>query len=74
MIDLEPILNALCNYHSGIVLDSDEIAVLSNWLKESETHQLLFKELGSWTRLYTGNIGGNPRHTIQERLLEMEEG
>ena len=73
MKDLEPILNVLCNYQSGFVLSKDEIAILSEWLKESEKHQKYFKELSNWTKIYMGNINGNPRESIQERLIEMEE-
>jgi hypothetical protein len=73
MKDLEPILSVLCNYQAGFVLSADEAAVLSEWLKESKQHQKLFEDLGNWTRLYMGNINGNPRESIQERLIEMEE-
>lgn len=73
MKDLEPILNALCNYQAGFALSTEEIAILSEWLKESKKHQELFKELGNWTKLYMGNIGGNQREKIQNRLIEMEE-
>lgn len=73
MTDLEPILNVLCNYQAGFALTRDEAAVLSNWLKESEKHRELFKNLGNWTKLYMGNIDGNPRERIQKRLLEMDE-
>jgi hypothetical protein len=73
MKDLEPILNVLCNYQAGLVLGTDEVAILSAWLKESEQHQELFKDLGNWTRLFMGDIQGNPRERIQKRLIEMEE-
>lgn len=73
MKDLEPILNVLCNYQAGIVLSTDEIAILSEWLKESEKNRKLFKDLGNWTKLFLGNIEGNPRESIQKRLIEMEE-
>ena len=73
MKDLEPILNVLCNYQAGFVLDTDEVAVLSEWLKESEQHRNLFEDLKSWTRIYMGNVDGNPRERIQRRLLETEE-
>jgi hypothetical protein len=73
MKDLEPILNVLCNYHAGFVLSTDEVAILSEWLKESEKHRELLEDLGNWTKLYMGNIYGNPRESIQERLIEMEE-
>jgi hypothetical protein len=73
MKDLEPILSVLCNYQAGFVLSSDEVAVLSEWLKESKQHQKLFKDLGNWMKLYMGNINGNPRENIQNRLIEMEE-
>ncbi|HCL82333.1 MAG TPA: hypothetical protein DIC22_00090 [Chitinophagaceae bacterium] len=73
MKDLEPILNVLCNYQAGLVLSTDEIAILSEWLKDSEKNQQLFKELGNWTRIYMGNIDGNPREYIQGRLIEAEE-
>jgi hypothetical protein len=73
MKDLEPILNVLCNYQAGFVLSADEVAVLSEWLKESDQHRKLFEDLGSWTRLYMGNVQGNPRERIQSRLIEMEE-
>ena len=72
MRDLEPILSALCNYQSGFILESHEAAVLSEWLKESKLHQKLFNELGNWTKIYMGNINGNPRESIQRRLIEME--
>jgi hypothetical protein len=73
MKDLEPILNVLCNYKVGFVLSSDEIAILSQWLKESEKNKELFEDLSDWTRIYMGNIDGNPRETIQKRLIELEE-
>lgn len=73
MKDLEPILGVLSNYQAGFVLDSEEVALLSEWLKESEKHRQLFEDLGNWTRLYMGNINGNPRENIQRRLIEMEE-
>ena len=73
MKDLEPILNVLCNYQAGFVLDREEVAVLSEWLKESEQHRNLFEDLKSWTRIYMGNVDGNPRERIQSRLLETEE-
>ena len=73
MKDLEPILNVLCNYQSGLVLSTDEVAVLSEWLKESDQHQKLFKDLRNWTSLFLGNINANPRESIQKRLIEMEE-
>jgi hypothetical protein len=73
MKDLEPILNVLCNYQAGFVLDTDEVAILSEWLKESEQHRILLEDLGNWTRIYMGNIDGNPRERIQSRLIEMEE-
>ena len=73
MKDLEPILHVLCNYQAGFVLNSDEVAVLSEWLKESEQHGKLLKELGDWKRIYMGNFGGNPRDFILNRLLEMDE-
>jgi len=74
MKDLEPILNALCNYQAGFILSTDEAAILGEWLKESKKHQTLFNELGNWTKLYMGNVQGNPRERIQQRLIEMEEG
>ena len=73
MKDLEPILNVLCNYQARIVLSTDEVAILSEWLKESEKHQELFKDLGNWTRLVMGDIQGNPRERIRNRLIELEE-
>ena len=73
MKDLEPILNVLCNYQAGFVLDTDEVAILSEWLKESAQHRILLEDLGNWTRIYMGNIDGNPREKIQNRLIEMEE-
>jgi hypothetical protein len=73
MKDLEPILNALCNYRAGFLPTPDEAAVLSEWLKESEQHRILFEELRNWTRLYMGNVEGNSRESIQQRLIEMEE-
>jgi hypothetical protein len=73
MKDLEPILNVLCNYQAGFVLDTDEVAILSEWLKESAHHRILLEDLGNWTRIYMGNIDGNPRERIQNRLIEMEE-
>jgi hypothetical protein len=73
MKDLEPILGVLCNYQSGALLSSDEVAILSEWLKESKQNQQLFKELGTWTKLYMGNVSGNPRENIQQRLIEIEE-
>ena len=73
MKDLEPILDVLCNYQAGFVLNTDEVAILSEWLKESEQHRKLLKDLSDWTRIYMGNVGGNPRGNILSRLLEMEE-
>ena len=73
MKDLEPILSVLCNYHAGLVLSNDEIAILSGWLSESEKNKELFEDLGSWTRIYMGNIDGYPRENIQRRLIELEE-
>jgi hypothetical protein len=73
MKDLEPILNVLCNYQAGYVLSIDEVAILSEWLNESEKHKELFEDLGNWTRLYMGNIEGNPRERIQKRLIEEED-
>lgn len=73
MKDLEPILAVLCNYQAGLVLGTDEIAILSEWLRESEKNRKLFKDLGSWTKIYMGNIEGNPRESILRRLIEAEE-
>jgi hypothetical protein len=73
MKDLEPILDVLCNYQAGFVLNTDEIAILSVWVKESEKHMKFLSELNDWTRIYMGNIGGNPRERILNRLLEMDE-
>ena len=73
MTDLEPILNVLCNYQAGFPLTRDEVAVLSDWLKESERHLELFENLGNWTKLYMVNIDGNPRERIQKRLIEIDE-
>jgi hypothetical protein len=73
MKDLEPILNVLCNYQAGFVLNTDEAAILSEWVNESEQHRKLLAELSDWTRIYMGNIGGNPRSGILNRLLEMDE-
>ncbi len=73
MKDLEPILNVLCNYQAGFVLNTDEVAILSEWVKESEQHRKLLTELNDWTRIYMGNVGGNPRERILQRLLEMDE-
>jgi hypothetical protein len=65
-------LEVLCNYQAGLVLSTDEVTVLSEWLKESDQHQKLFKDLRNWTRLFLGNISANPRESIQKRLIEME--
>ena len=73
MKDLEPILTVLCNYQAGFVLNSDEVATLSEWLRESDQHRKLLKDLGDWTRIYMGNVAGNPREKILNRLLEMDE-
>lgn len=73
MRDLEPILNVLCNYQAGLVPSPNDAAILRDWLKESKAHEKLFKELGNWTKLYMGNISGNPRESIQRRLIEIEE-
>jgi hypothetical protein len=73
MKDLEPILSVLCNYQAGLVLSADEIAILSEWLRESEKNRKLLKDLGSWTKIYMGNIEGNPRESILRRLIETEE-
>jgi hypothetical protein len=73
MKDLEPILNVLCNYQAGFVLNTNEVAILSEWVKESEQHRKLMADLTDWTRIYMGNVGGNPRERILNRLLEMDE-
>jgi hypothetical protein len=73
MKDLEPILNILCSYKSGFVLSADEAVQLGEWINESAQHKRLFEDLGDWTKLYMGNIEGNPRETIQNRLINMEE-
>jgi len=73
MKDLEPILNVLCNYQAGFVLNTDDVAILREWLKESELHRKLLADLTDWTRIYMGNVGGNPRERILNRLLEMDE-
>lgn len=72
MKDLEPILNILCNYQSGFVLSIDEATELGEWINESPKHKQLFNDLGNWTKIYMGNIEGNPREAIQKRLIEME--
>jgi hypothetical protein len=33
----------------------------------------LLADLTDWTRIYMGNVGGNPRERILNRLLEMDE-
>lgn len=73
MKDLEPILNVLCNYQAGFILNTEEVAILSEWVKESEQHRKLLADLSDWTRIYMGNIGGDPRGSILNRLLEMDE-
>ena len=73
MKDLEPILNVLSNYQAGFVLSTEEIGILTEWLNESVKHEKLFKDLSSWTKIYMGNVSGNPREAIMQRLIELEE-
>jgi hypothetical protein len=75
MKDLEPILNILCNYHTGLVLSDDEIADLRGWLAESGAHEDLFDELGkrNGMQLIMGSIDTDFRERIRARLIEMEE-
>ncbi len=73
MEDLEPVLNALCNYHAGIALDKEEGKTLQLWLAESVKHRELFAELGNGLRWVMGAIETNPREWIQRRLIGMDE-
>ncbi len=73
MEDLEPVLNALCNYHTGIALDKEEGKTLQLWLAESLKHRELFAELGNGLRWVMGDIETNPREWIQRRLIEIDE-
>jgi hypothetical protein len=76
MKDLEPILDVLCNYHAGFVLDEDELMLLRGWLEESKAHEDLFDELSNRNgmQFIMGSIERNIRGKIQSRLIEMEEG
>jgi hypothetical protein len=75
MKDLEPILNVLCNYYSGLVLSTDEITLLREWLEESASHEHLFDELriNNGMQFIMGSIERNIREKIQMQLIEMEE-
>jgi hypothetical protein len=75
MKDLEPILNVLCNYKAGYVLNEDEVRLLRSWLEESEAHEKLFDELNNkdGMQFIMGSIERNIRDKIQMRLIEMEE-
>jgi hypothetical protein len=73
MENLEPVLNALCNYHAGIALDEEEGKTLQLWLAESAKHRKLFTELGSGLRWVMGEIESNPRERIQKRLIELDD-
>lgn len=73
MKDLEPILNVLCNYQAGFVLGSDELGILSEWLRESKKHEQLFGALNNNMKWVMGEYEGNTRERIQRRLIEMEE-
>jgi hypothetical protein len=73
MKDLEPILNVLCNYHSGYVLSEDELDILRAWLAESPKHQQVFDDLANGMKWVMGSYEGNVRELIQTRLIEIEE-
>jgi hypothetical protein len=75
MKDLEPILDVLCNYKAGYVLNEDEVRLLRSWLEESEAHEKLFDELNNkdGMQFIMGSIERNIRDKIQKRLIEMEE-
>ena len=75
MKDLEPILNVLCNYYSGLALSSDELTLLREWLEESTAHEHLFDELriNNGMQFILGSTERNIREKIQMRLIEMEE-
>jgi len=75
MINLEPILNVLCNYKAGFVLDAEELLLLRNWLAESPVHEKLFTNLSNRTGMtwVMGEIEGNARERILGLLIEMEE-
>jgi hypothetical protein len=75
MKDLEPILNVLCNYHAGFVLNENELGLLREWLEESRAHEDLFDDLNNRNgmQFIMGSTEGNIREKIQTRLIEMEE-
>ena len=75
MKDLEPILNVLCNYYSGLALSRDELTLLREWLEESAAHEHLFDELriNNGMQFIMGSTERNIREKIQMRLIEMEE-
>ncbi len=75
MKDLEPILNVLCNYQAGFVLNHDEVILLSEWLAESVDHERLFERLNNKNgmQFIMGSMEGNIREKIQSQLIEMEE-
>jgi hypothetical protein len=75
MKDLEPILNVLCNYQAGFVLNHDEVRLLSDWLAESADHERLFEKLNNKNgmQFILGFTEGNMREKIQSQLIEMEE-
>jgi hypothetical protein len=73
MKDLELILNVLCNYQARYILSADELAILSEWLKESKAHEQLFEDLNNNMKWIMGDIEVNARERIQMRLIEMEE-
>ena len=76
MKDLEPILNALCNYYAGFVLSEDELRLLRDWLDESVAHETLFDSLKNQNgmQFIMGSIDRNIREKIQMKLIAIEEG
>jgi hypothetical protein len=75
MKDLEPILDVLCNYYSGLALNTDELTLLREWVEESPSHEHLFDELriNNGMQFIMGSTERNIREKIQMRLIEMEE-
>ena len=70
MIDIEPILNVLYNYHAGFVLNQEEMDLLRDWREQSDAHEKFFQEINRTPRSATPE---DLRRQIRNRLMEMEE-
>jgi hypothetical protein len=70
MIDIDPILCVLHNYHVGFVLNQDEMDMLRAWREESDAHEKLFQELNIAPQAAPTE---DLREQIRRRLMEMEE-